>query len=133
MVTTPPDLRVVLEAPATIPAAIALTICSIKAGSENEFDPATGATGGGILSPPYLIPQTLIRLPNRTTNHLEVSLTHPFKSTLMLHVYERRCPLRDPSLDHFHYENSYHFPELGWINPGSLPCPHHPATHFKII
>jgi len=51
MVTIPPDLGVILEAPATIPAATALTICSIKAGSENRFDSATGATGGGILSP----------------------------------------------------------------------------------
>ena len=34
----------------------ALNMCSIKAGSENGFDPATGSTGGGILSPPvYLI------------------------------------------------------------------------------
>ena len=54
MVTTPPDLGAVLEAPATIPAATALTICSIKAGSENGFDPATGSTSGGILSSPYL-------------------------------------------------------------------------------
>ncbi|KAL3565200.1 hypothetical protein D5086_033246 [Populus alba] len=46
-----PDLGVVLEAPATIPAATALTMCSIKAGSENGFNPVTGATGGGILSP----------------------------------------------------------------------------------
>jgi hypothetical protein len=31
----------------------------------------------------------------------------------MLQVYERRCLPRDPSLDHFYYENSGHFPELG--------------------
>jgi len=54
MVTTPPDLGDVLEAPATILAATALTICSIKVGSENGFDPATDATSGGILSPPCL-------------------------------------------------------------------------------
>jgi hypothetical protein len=52
MVTTPPDLGVVLEALAAIPAATALTICFIKAGFKNEFDLATGATGGGyIISP----------------------------------------------------------------------------------
>jgi hypothetical protein len=60
-----------------------------------------------------LIPRALIHLPDGTTNHLEVSLTCPFQSTLMLQVYERRCLPRDPSLDHFHYENSDHFPELG--------------------
>ena len=54
MVTTPPDLEAVLEAPATIPAATALTICSIKTESEIGFDPATGSTGEGILSPPCL-------------------------------------------------------------------------------
>ena len=54
MVTTPPDLGAVLEAPTAIPAATALTICSIKAGSENGFDLATGATSRGILSPPFL-------------------------------------------------------------------------------
>jgi len=54
MVTTLPTLGVILEAPATIPAATTLTICSIKAGSENGFDPVTGATIGGILSPPCL-------------------------------------------------------------------------------
>ena len=54
MVTIPTDLGVVLEAPATIHAATALTICSIKVGSENRFDSATGAAGGGILSPPCL-------------------------------------------------------------------------------
>jgi hypothetical protein len=43
-----------MKAPATIPVATALTICSIKVGSENRFDSATGATGGGILSPPCL-------------------------------------------------------------------------------
>jgi hypothetical protein len=55
MVTTPPDLGAVLEAPATIPATTARTICSIKAGSENGFDPATGSTGGGILSSPLSV------------------------------------------------------------------------------
>ena len=114
MVTTPPDLRVVLEALATIPAATALTMCFIKAGSENGFDPAIGATSGGILSPLVcLIPRAWIHLPDGTTNHLEVSLTHPLLSTLVLQVYERRCLPRDPSMDHFHYENSDHFPELG--------------------
>jgi len=54
MVTTPLDLGAVLEAPATIPAATALTICSIKVGSKNGFDPAIGATGRGILSPSFL-------------------------------------------------------------------------------
>jgi len=49
-----PDLGAVLEAPTTILAATALTICFIKVGSENGFDPATGATGGGILSPPCM-------------------------------------------------------------------------------
>ncbi|KAJ6990385.1 hypothetical protein NC653_018818 [Populus alba x Populus x berolinensis] len=43
-----------LEAPPTIFAVIALTICSIKAGSKNGIDPVTGSTSGGILSPPCL-------------------------------------------------------------------------------
>jgi len=85
-----PDLEAVLEAPTTIPAATTLTIFFIKAGSKNGFDPTTGATGGGILSPLVcLIPRALIHLPNGTTNHLEVSLTRPFSSTLMLQVYMR--------------------------------------------
>jgi len=114
MVTTPPNLGAVLEAPATIHDATALTICSIKAGFKNGFDLATSAIGGGILSPPIcLIPQALIHLPDGTTNHLEVLLTRPCQSTLMLQVYERRCPPKDPSLDHFHYKNSDHFLELG--------------------
>jgi hypothetical protein len=46
-------------------------------------------------------------------NHLEVSLTRQLQSTLMLRVYERRCLPRDPSLDHFHFKNFGHFPELG--------------------
>jgi len=46
MMTTPPDLRAILEAPAAILVATALTICSIKAGSENRFDLTTSATGG---------------------------------------------------------------------------------------
>jgi hypothetical protein len=99
--------------PLPFPAATALTICSIKAGSENGFDQLPVPLVGVYYLPPIcLIPRALIHLPNRTTNNLEVSLTRPFPSTLMLQVYERRCRPRDPSLDHFHYENSDHFPEL---------------------
>ena len=68
---------------------------------------------GLIQLPVPLVGVYYLHLPDRTTNHLEVSLTHPLLSTLMLQVYERRCLPRDPSLDHFHYENSSHFPELG--------------------
>jgi hypothetical protein len=64
-------------------------------------------------TPVCLIPRAWTHLPDGTTNHLEVSLTRQLQSTLMLHVYERRCLPRDPSLDHFHFENSGHFPELG--------------------
>jgi hypothetical protein len=31
----------------------------------------------------------------------------------MLQVYKRMCLPRDPGLDHFLFENSGHFPELG--------------------
>jgi hypothetical protein len=55
----------------------------------------------------------LIPLPDGTTNYLEVSLTRPFQSTLMLQEHERRCLPRDPKLDHFYNEDSNHFPELG--------------------
>jgi len=64
------------------------------------------------LPPICLIPRALIHLPNGTTNHLEVSLTCPFQSSLMLQVHERRCLPRDPSLDHFHNKDFDHFPEL---------------------
>jgi hypothetical protein len=60
-----------------------------------------------------LIPRALIHLRNGTTNHLKVSLTRPFQSSLMLQVHERRCLPRDPSLDHFHNEDFDQFPELG--------------------
>ena len=64
-------------------------------------------------TPVCLIPRAWTHLPDGTTNHLKVSLTCQLQSTLMLQVYERRCLPRDPSLDHFHFENSGHFPELG--------------------
>jgi hypothetical protein len=54
MATTLHSLEAVLEAPAAIHAATALTIWSIKVRSENGFDATVGATGGGTLSPPCL-------------------------------------------------------------------------------
>jgi len=114
MATSPPGLRVVLEALATIPAATALTIWSIKARSETGFDATIDTTSRGTLSPPvYPMPRAMIPLPNETPNHLEVLLTRPSRSVLMLQVHEKRCLPRDPNLDHSHNENSGHFPELG--------------------
>jgi hypothetical protein len=68
---------------------------------------------GYIIPPIYLIHQALLPQPDGTTNHLYVSLTHPFHSILMLQVHERKCMSRDLNLDHFHNEDSDHFLELG--------------------
>jgi len=84
--------------------------------SEIGFTPKSGMNlycDNKLVSPVCLIPRAQIHLSDGTMNHLEVSLTRPLLSTLMLQVYERRCLPRDPSLDHFHYEYSGHFPELG--------------------
>ena len=83
--------------------------------------------------PLSLIHQALLPQPNRTTNHLEVSLTRLFQSILMLQVQKRKCLSRDPNLDHFHNEDSDHFPNWEWISPGSLPCSHYPEPHFKTL
>jgi hypothetical protein len=65
------------------------------------------------LPPVYLMPRAMILLPDETLYHLEVLLTCPSRSALMLQVYQRKCLLRDPNLDHSHNENSNLFPELG--------------------
>ena len=76
---------------------------------------------GYIIPPIYLIHQALLPQPDGTTNHLYVSLTHPFHSILMLQVHERKCMSRDLNLDHFHN----HFPELemdqSWLLALFLP------------
>jgi hypothetical protein len=60
-----------------------------------------------------LIHRALLPQPDGTMSHLDVSLTRPFQSILMLQVHERKCLPRDPNLDHFRNEDSDHFPELG--------------------
>jgi len=63
--------------------------------------------------PQCLIHRALLPQPDGTSNHLEVSLTRLFQSILMLQVHERKCLSRDPNLNHFHNEDSDHFPKLG--------------------
>ena len=89
MVTTPPDLGVVPEAPATIP--------------ENEFDPATGSTDGGILSPPCLSDTSGMDTSAWRDNESSRSLTDspPSEYTDVAGIWEEVFA-KGSSLDHFH-------------------------------